>query len=389
METTKKLYDNDAYATDFTAKVVSCEKKKKKSGTVYEVVLDKTLFFPEEGGQSADLGTINGIQVLDVQIKKDVITHTLGQAVAVGDSVEGKVDWTHRFYNMQQHTGEHIVSGLVHRHFGYDNVGFHLSDQVVTMDFNGPLSEEQIAMIEQEANEVIIKNVEVQVLYPSQEELKTLEYRSKIEIDGQVRIINIPGCDTCACCATHVRRTGEIGMLKVIQSQNYKGGMRIFILCGFRALNDYREKFTSVQKISNLLSVRQEEVFDATEKLKNNLQETKQALADTKKEFMNYKIAALKKESKNVCLFEADLEADVMRSTVNTLVEKFEGFCGIFTGNDSQGYRYIIGSKTEDARKIGNLLKEKFSARGGGKPEMIQGSLTAAMPEIEKVFEEA
>ena len=216
MDATIKLYDQDAYAVKFTAKVLSCRENIEKNRTTYETVLDQTHFFPEEGGQSPDKGTINGVEVLDVQIKKDVIFHTLKAPLTEGSKVEGEIDWTHRFSNMQQHSGEHIFSGLVHGKFGYDNVGFHLSDQSVTMDFNGILSDTEVREIEQKVNECIARNIEIEVTFPSKELEKQLEYRSKIEIEDQIRIVTIPGFDVCACCAPHVRRTGEIGILKVL-----------------------------------------------------------------------------------------------------------------------------------------------------------------------------
>ena len=232
---TEKLYDQDAYAVEFDAKVLSCEAYHDKDESGYHVVLDRTLFFPEEGGQSPDKGTINGIEVTDVQIKKDVVTHSLKEPLAVDENVHGKIDWTHRFNNMQQHSGEHIFSGIVHSRFGYDNVGFHLSDNIVTMDFNGVLTADEVKEIETAVNDVIVKNLPVEITYPAKEELAALDYRSKIEIEGQVRIVTIPGVDVCACCAPHVKRTGEIGTLNVQSLSNYKGGVRISILSGFRA----------------------------------------------------------------------------------------------------------------------------------------------------------
>ena len=168
---TIKLYDQSAYDTEFDAVVVSCEKVESKSGVTYQVVLDQTLFFPEEGGQTPDTGTLSGIEVKDVQVKNDIITHTLGEALEVGMKVHGEIDWKHRFNNMQQHSGEHIFSGLVHGKYGYDNVGFHLSDSVVTMDFNGVLTEHQVAEIEYEANQVIVSNRPIKVSFPSKKEL--------------------------------------------------------------------------------------------------------------------------------------------------------------------------------------------------------------------------
>jgi len=386
---TIKLYEQDAYQTSFMGKVMSCDETEKNT---YKVILDQTAFFPEEGGQSPDKGTINGVQVVDVQIEKDKVTgtetiiHTLTGKVPVDEWVEGIIQWQHRFSNMQQHSGEHIFSGLVHSTFGYENVGFHLSDSGVTMDFNGVLTEQQIADIEYQVNEAITKNIEVEVTYPGKEELTQMNYRSKIVIQGQTRIVTIPGYDRCACCAPHVRRTGEIGMLKVVNTQNYKGGVRISILCGFRALADYEEKLTQVSKISALLSAKPELVADAVEKMKNDLTITRQQLVGVKQELMIQKIGQMPEDNKNSCLFERETDAMVMRVAVNAMMEKHTGYCGIFAGTDETGYHYMIGIKEGDARIMGNLLKEKFQGKGGGKPEMIQGSLVGEKDAIEELF---
>lgn len=387
METTKKLYDLDAYGTEFEAKVLICEEVKKKDTTGYAVTLDQTLFFPEEGGQSPDQGTINGISVLDVQIKKDVITHTLAASVEVGSTVKGKIDWKHRFYNMQQHSGEHIFSGLVHSRFGYENVGFHLSDQTVTMDFNGVLSEADVAEVEYAVNEAIIKNIPIEVTFPTKEELETLDYRSKIEIEGQVRIVTIPGYDVCACCAPHVKRTGEIGMLKVLNVQSYKGGVRISILCGFRALLEFRKKAEVLSELSAKLSANQEGLGEAVDKLKNTNQAMKAKLAAANEKMMQQKLSEIPAEQDDVLLFEEDLDVPVMRNAVNALVEAHSGICGIFAGSDADGYHYIIGSRSKDCRETAAALREKFGAKGGGKPEMVQGSVTASEADIRSVLE--
>ena len=375
---TKKLYDLDAYATEFDAVVVSCEEIDEKDGKKYAVVLDETLFFPEEGGQSPDKGEINGIKVLDVQIARDVITHMMEQPVQAGEKVHGIIDWKHRFSNMQQHSGEHIFSGLVHNRFGFDNVGFHLSDNIVTMDFNGVLTAENVADIEYAVNEVIINNLPVEVSFPSKEELETLNYRSKIEIEGQVRIVTIPGVDVCACCAPHVKHTGEIGMLKVMTLQNYKGGVRISILCGFRALEAFREKSSVVNAISNTLTSNQEMLPELVEKMKKSNQDLKYQLAEAKQKLIAVKMAEIPAEQENVFLFENGLETPVVRNAVNELVAVHTGVCGIFVGNDEEGYNFIIGSGSKDCKEIAALLREKVNARGGGSMQMIQGSVTAA-----------
>lgn len=383
---TVRLYDQDAYATEFEAEVLACEEVEKKEKKVYQIWLDQTLFFPEEGGQSSDMGTIDGIKVLDVQIKDEVITHTLAAPLAVGTTVKGVVDWKHRFYNMQQHSGEHIFSGIVHNRFGYDNVGFHLSDSIVTMDFNGVITAEDIEEIETEVNQAIIENIPVEVSYPTKEELKVLEYRSKIEIEGQVRIVTIPGYDVCACCAPHVRRTGEIGMLKVMNVQSYKGGVRISILCGFRALEAFRQKADIITELMAQFSTNQEALVENVTKLKNTNQTMKNQLASAKQELMEYKVAAIPEDSENAILFESDLDTPVVRNVVNGLVEKFTGICAVFVGNDESGYQFIIGSKNKDCRAIAAALREKLSARGGGSDKMIQGSVAASQLQIEELL---
>ena len=383
---TVRLYDQDAYATEFEAEVLACEEVEKKEKKVYQVWLDQTLFFPEEGGQSPDMGTIDGIKVLDVQIKDEVITHTLAAPLAVGTMVKGVVDWKHRFYNMQQHSGEHIFSGIVHNRFGYDNVGFHLSDSIVTMDFNGVITAEDIEKIETEVNQAIIENIPVEVSYPTKEELKVLEYRSKIEIEGQVRIVTIPGYDVCACCAPHVRRTGEIGMLKVMNVQSYKGGVRISILCGFRALEAFRQKADIITELMAQFSTNQEALVENVTKLKNANQTMKNQLASAKQELMEYKVAAIPEDSENAILFESDLDTPVVRNVVNGLVEQFTGICAVFVGNDESGYQFIIGSKNKDCRQIAAALREKLSARGGGSDKMIQGSVAASQLQIEELL---
>lgn len=383
---TIRLYDADAYQTEFEATVLACEEVEKKDGKVYQVWLDQTLFFPEEGGQSPDMGTIDGVEVLDVQIKNEVITHTLAAPLTVGTTVKGVVDWKHRFYNMQQHSGEHIFSGIVHKKFGYDNVGFHLSDSIVTMDFNGVISPKEITEIEEKVNQAIIENIPVEVSYPSKEELKELDYRSKIEIEGQVRIVTIPGYDVCACCAPHVRRTGEIGSLKVMNVQSYKGGVRVSILCGFRALDAFRQKADIITELMAEFSTSQDAILDNVKKLKGANQTMKNQLAAAKQELMEYKVSAIPKDSENAILFEADLETPVVRGVVNGLVEKFAGISAVFVGNDENGYQFIVGSKNKDCRQIAATLREKLSARGGGSDKMIQGSVAATQLQIEELF---
>ena len=380
---TKKLYDIDAYQTIFEAKVISCTEKE---NGCYEVILDQTLFFPEEGGQTPDKGTLNGIEVLDVQIKDDAIIHMVGQFLEVGAVVNGEIDWQHRFFNMQQHSGEHIFSGLAYKRFGYHNVGFHLSNQIVTMDFDGVFTEDEIQEMEWAVNEAIVANVEVKTGYPTKEELTQLEYRSKKEIDGDIRIVEIPGYDMCACCAPHVHRTGEIGMFKIQSVQNHRGGVRISFLCGFRALEEYRKKSKIVTELTNILTTNQETLAENVVKLKTQAQSLKTKLDIAKQTNLENKIETIPTEQENVLLFERDIDTPVMRNIVNKLVKKHEGICGVFVGSDEEGYNFIVGSKTVDCRQVAAKMREELGARGGGSQAMVQGSVQRRMEEIESVL---
>ena len=287
---------------------------------------------------------------------------------------------------MQQHSAEHIFSGTVHRDYHLNNVGFHLSDNIVTMDFDGVLTTEQIEDVEWKVNCAIVKNVEIDARYPSKEELAGLTYRSKMEIDGPVRIVTIPGYDVCACCAPHVRRTGEIGMLKVMTVQNYKGGVRISILCGFRALQAFREKNKIVSQLTQFLSTNQETIFYRVSQMKEQNQELKLQIGILKQEAMLGKIEGIAEARENVILIENELDTVIVRNVVNALVEKHTGICGVFVGNDAEGYRFILGSKTMDCKGIATQLRETFGAKCGGSQVMIQGSLTASGENILAFF---
>jgi len=378
---TRKLYYEDAYKTEFTAKVVSAN--------AGDIVLDRTAFFPEEGGQSADTGVLGGFRVADVKIKDGEIHHLLEDRNAsfeAGTEISGRIDWQHRFSNMQQHSGEHIFSGLVHSTYGFDNVGFHLSDNEVTLDFNGVIGPDGIRDIERRANEIIFRNIPSEIRFLSGEEAKTAEYRSKIDLDDEIRVVTYPGVDSCACCAPHVALTGEIGCLKVVGLQNYKGGIRVSILCGMRAMEVFFHDRDILEKTANYLSNSTDEVYHLVVKARTELAETKAALAEAAKKLVQVRIDQIPAGDGNAVLFEESLDAGTMRSAVNSLVQKKNGFCGVFAGSDADGYRYVIGKQGGDARNINNELREKFGARGGGKPEMVQGSVTASRADIETLF---
>ena len=377
---TEKLFYQDSHRTEFTAKVISCEEA--KDG--YRVVLDQTVFFPEGGGQYADTGMLGDTEVTDVHEKDDVIYHTTKAPLEAGSEVNGKINWDERFEKMQQHTGEHIVSGIVHERFGYNNVGFHLGSDYCTMDFDGPISKEQLKEIEAAANEAVYQDLEIRILYPSKDELKDLDYRSKIEIEGQVRIVEIPGYDVCACCAPHVKTTGEIGAIKLVSMVNYKGGERITMLCGRRAMRDYEKKDSMTKEISALLCAKEYEVAEAVVRLKDEQNRMKSQLAEMQQKLLEYRVAEIAVDQKIVTVFDSTLSGNLPREMMNKLLDKGAEICAVFAGTDEEGYRYVIGSRSEDVRPLSKMLNTTFQGRGGGKPEMVQGSVKGTRTEIEE-----
>lgn len=377
---TEKLYYLDSHMKEFDAEVLSCEPAEKG----YKVVLDRTAFFPEGGGQYADTGMLGDAYVSDVQEKAGGIFHMTDKPLPAGETVHGRIDWEKRFESMQQHTGEHIISGLVHERFGYNNVGFHLGADYCTMDFDGPVTKEALREIELEANRIVYQNLDIEVLYPSKEELKGMEYRSKIEIEGQVRIVNIPGVDTCACCAPHVKKTGEIGNVKLVNMVNYKGGERINMLCGFRALADHREKEESARAISALLCAKEGEIAEAVRHLKEEQLSLKGKAAELQQKLLSYRAEEIDVSGGVTAVFDKELSGNGPRELMNLLLKRGACICAVFAGTDTEGYRYVIGSHMEDVRPLCKRLNEAFGGRGGGKPEMVQGSLAGAEEEIRK-----
>lgn len=382
---TEKLFYQDSHLSEFKAKVISCESAphgvlKGKKGEFYGVELDRTAFFPEGGGQYADTGMLDGVRVVDVQETDGRIFHVTESPLRPGTTVTGKIDWEERFMKMQQHSGEHIVSGLVHSRFGYDNVGFHLGSENCTMDFNGEITKEQLSEIELEANRAVWKDLEIQALYPSKEELSRIEYRSKIEIEGQVRIIVVPGYDVCACCAPHVVHTGEIGVIKLTNVQRYKGGARVTMLCGIRALKDYEVKQAQAGEISAMLCAKENEIAEAVLRVKEETAHLKSQLAEQEKKLIDLRADMIPKDGEPVCIFSEDIEGESMRKLMNRALEDGHGFCAVFHGNEKIGFRYVMGSRGTNEREPVDMrifVKEfnaKFNGRGGGKPEMVQGT---------------
>ena len=374
---TKKLYYQDSYIRTFEALVKACTFVEKG----VEVILDQTAFFPESGGQYGDQGSLNNLEVLNVYERNKEIIHLLKEPLEVGAKVVGELDWKSRHLKMQQHSAEHIVSGLVKDRFGYDNVGFHLGTEDSTLDFNGEITPEQLRELEWCANEFVVANLDIIERYPRAEEIEQLVFRSKIELDEGLRIIVIPGVDQCACCAPQLKRTGEIGLIKLTNIQRHKGGVRITMLCGVRALMDYSKKEKSVKGISQLLSVKEDEVEEGVQGLKEEVESWKKKNIEMANHLIEYKVKEISEDGE-ICLFEYELKGDGPRHLMNAVLEQGGKICAVFYPDHKEGFRYTIGSKTIDVRPIGEELNEAFHGRGGGKANMIQGTVKGEETQI-------
>ncbi len=396
MNPTQRLFDLDSHLFAFEACVLSATEPE---NGLLSVVLDATAFFPEGGGQYADPGTLAGLPVVDVQETAGIITHTVDVSAAgeahpfvPGATVAGVLDAATRTVRMQNHSAEHILSGIIHRRWGLANVGFHLGDGDVTLDFNGVLTRTQLDEVEDEANALIRACLPVRASYPDPDTLAALPYRSKLDLTENVRIVQVgtddAPVDLCACCAPHVHSTGEIGLVKMLDVQHYKGGVRIHMLAGAWALADYRRRYTETATIAAALSARQEEVLAGFERLLADIEEKKRTVAALRIKLQDATVAAIPATEGSLCCFDEGLDANEMRHLLNRLKAKCTRLCGVFVGGDEVGYRYVIGRGDEalDLKAHAKEINAALSARGGGSSEMLQGSAGVTREVIEAFF---
>ncbi len=380
-----KLYYDSAYIKEFEAQVLSCQEGKKG----WEITLSATAFYPEGGGQPADTGLLGNVRVTDVHEKDGQVVHYTDGPLPVGEMVRGVIDWDRRFQHMQEHSGEHLVSGLIHQRFGYDNVGFHMGTDEVTIDFNGTLEWADLMAIEEKANGMIWENLEISAVYPEKDELDAMEYRSKKELTGAVRIVSIPGGDVCACCGTHVERTGEIGLVKFLSMIHYKGGVRISLLCGKRAVEDYERKRDQVQRISVLLSARPGEIARAVEKLKDEEAKLQEKLVAAYDKLLASEVRGIKEGDGDIFILEPDFEAIQLRHLVNRLLEEKKGRTVLALGGATEGsFLYVLGSRDGDMRRLSRELNGLLNGRGGGSAQMAQGTFFATKDQLQAILKE-
>ena len=377
---TAKLYYTDPFLKGFSARVLSCEEA--KGG--YAIVLDQTAFYPEGGGQGADHGVLGGVNVLDVHEKDGVITHLCDAPLAAGTEVSGAIDWARRFDHMQQHSGEHICSGMICARFHCDNVGFHMGADVVTIDFNAEISWDELMEIERRANEYIYEDHAIDIRFYRGAELDAVEYRSKKPLDGDVRIVAFPGADCCACCGTHVLRSGQVGIVKFLSCQKFREGVRIELLCGARAYRYLASVWEQGLHVAQGLSVKPTECAAAFDRLSAELGALKLRAASLETQVFD-RMAEQYAGQGDVLLLEQPLPGDSVRKLCDAVASACDGRCAVFAGEGNQ-WKYAIAHPGGDLRGFTKELNAALSGRGGGKPNFVQGSVNCTRREIEAFF---
>ncbi|MEY8337141.1 DHHA1 domain-containing protein [Lachnospiraceae bacterium 62-35] len=381
----ERLYYKLPYIKEFEAEVLECREGKK--GT-YHVILDRTAFFPEGGGQPGDSGMLGEAIVMDTHEKDGKVYHITDRPILTGERVKGSLDWEKRFHNMQGHSGEHILTGLIHKKFGFDNVGFHMGKEEITIDFNGIITMEELHELEFQANEAVYENLPFIITCPSQEELQKMEYRSKKELSGEVRIVTIPGVDVCACCGTHVERTGEIGLIKVLGMIHYKGGIRISMLCGKPALVYLDSLQSQMNRMSVLLSAKLGKIEETVEKLKHENMEKEARLTGAFQELFAVRTKGYPDSGQPLVLFEEGMSPIQLRQFCTLLYEKGKGSVVIVCGEKDGSFQYAAGSSTVDMKEFAKKANSILNGRGGGSRQMAQGTFQASREEIVKAVED-
>lgn len=375
---TEKLYEIDSHIKKFDANVIWAVKE--KDG--FLSVLDRTAFFPEGGGQASDIGYIGKTFVDYVFIEDDVIYHHTKEPIPLGKA-SCEIDYKRRFAFMQNHSGEHIVSGIINKKYGFDNVGFHLGEDFVTLDFNGILNREQLDEIEYLANQKIWDNVKFKAYYPSKTELDILSYRSKKDIDGDIRIVEIENTDICACCAPHVKEAAEIGIIKLLDFEKLRGGIRIYMKCGEFALNDYRNRYENSLKISSLLASKQEEIAEAVLKLLEKAETEKQQINALNKKLIGFLINGFD-SNKNAIIAE-DFEVKELQTLADGLHKTYKGVRAAFSKR-ADGFAFAICGEEKELDSFFRELKQKINIRGGGRNGMVQGTALCTYSELKELF---
>ena len=378
---TRKLYYEDSHMRKFTAAVLSCEEVKKG----WEVILDATAFYPEGGGQACDLGILEGVRVLETFERENTVVHLCDGPLTVGETVTGAIDWTRRFDQMQQHSGEHILSGLIHGKFGGHNVGFHVGSGIMEVDFDCAMTLEEVLDLERKANEAVWANLPIRCWYPAPEELPTVGYRTKKDLPWPVRIVEVPGFDKCACCGVHVQHTGEVGIIKVLSVVKFHQGVRIQMVCGGRAYDHLVKAYEQNRQVSQAFSAKVLETGAAAARMNEALNAEKFRANGLEKQLFA-RIAKSYVNCGDVLLFRPELSPVGVRDLAEAIATVSGGTAAVFSGAEGN-YSVALVNKQGDVKELGAAMNKALNGRGGGKPGFFQGSVKATEAEIRRFFE--
>ncbi len=378
-----KLFYENRYMKEFDGTALSCTEDKKG----WAVVLDMTAFYPEGGGQPCDHGVMTFgetvANIVDVREKGGQVVHYSDTEIPAGTAVHGVIDWNRRFDMMQQHTGEHIFSGVVNSMFGYSNVGFHLSEKDNVVDFDGPLTKEDIKAVMDRCNEIVWLNQSVTAEYP--DNVKEMEYRSKKELSGPIRIVTAGDADICACCGTHTATTSQAGPIVALTSMAYKGGTRINILCGRRAVEYLKNRNDDCYDISHQLSVPVEKITEAVATRMTEIDNLKYRLANAKRQLMSVWAEAAQPVDDVCVICREDLLSNEILTFTQLLAEKAATALVYSPQQDANGKICIISTEY-DTNKLGRHISATLGGKGGGKPGTYQGFVEKAT-ERETLYE--
>ena len=378
---TRKLYYEDSHLARFSAMVLSCEKTAKG----YEIILDATAFYPEGGGQAADTGTLSGVRVLDTRERGEAVVHLCDGPLEPGTAVEGIIDYAARFRRMQQHSGEHIVSGIINRRYGFHNTGFHMGSDIITIDFDGVIPAADLPEIEAETNGAVWRNIPIRCWYPSEAELPNVFYRTKRALPWPVRIVEVPGFDSCACCGTHVKATGEIGIIKLFSAMGFRGGTRMEMACGASALKLLNAAYEQNRQVSQAFSAQIGETGEAARRMNDLLAQLKYRVAGLEKQIFE-NIAGSYVNQGNVLHFAEGLDSAAVRELADAIADSCGGTAAVFSGSDGEGYAFCLVTRGGDLRQLGREMTQALHGRGGGKAVFQQGRVQAVKAEIEAFF---
>lgn len=383
---TEKLYEKDSHLVRWEATVLDCV----PVSDGYQIVLDRTAFYPEGGGQLSDGGMMGMVPVLETREKEGRVLHLTKQPLPAGTKVTCTLDWARRFDHMQQHTGEHILSWAFWSLFGVENVGFHMSEGSVTIDLSRPVTQEELDAAEDLANRNIWENHPIRSYTVSPEKAAAMTMRKKTDkVAGDLRVVEIQEGDICTCCGTHALNTGEVGLVKILGQEHTKGGSRVSFLCGGRALSDYRMKNKAIREAGAALSVKESEVPEGIRRLKGGLSAQGAALREKGRLltglYARDLLAAADapgRMGRVIVTCQPDLDAKEAKLLLSELTAVSGVAAAVIyrvLGKDGGEGRvcYLLGKAADspaDCKYLCDVLNGLYNGKGGGKGDFAQGS---------------